>query len=158
MKRSLILLLLLLVCNPTEARDSEQYRNARYGYEVNVPAGFTAHPEAPNGDGRRFCAADGQVELLVYGSNNIEGKSLKQLLGEAALSLPVKPAYENHGRTWFVLSWLEGSTIHYRKTFVGRGCTQSFWLSYPRELSNRYDRVATELEKSFRPGDLSSGH
>lgn len=155
MKLSAIALFLLIL--PTVGQELHRYVNARYGYGIDIPRGFTAEPEAANGDGRKY-TADGGVTLLVYGSNNIDGSSLKSLRSQALQELPAKPAYQQHGKSWFVLSWLDGNTIHYRKTFVGPGCTNTFWLSYPKSLSKRFDPTAAKLEGSFKPGNLKVAH
>ena len=155
----MLLAIVFLCCLlPLSAQEADRYVNARYGYVITIPAGFIAQPEAVNGDGRNYTAANGQVGLLAYGSNNIDGHSLEQVMQQALEDLPVKPAYQDHGHTWFVLSWLDGDTIHYRKTFVGPGSTNSFWLSYPKALSKIYNPVAARLEGSFQPGDLKSSH
>jgi hypothetical protein len=154
-----LLIIVSLCCSlPLAADQTERYVNARYGYGINIPDGFVAQPESANGDGRKYTAADPEVGLLVYGSNNLDESGLKATLHQALKDLPVKPTYQDYGDTWFVLSWLQGDTIHYCKTFVGPGSTNSFWLSYPKALSKTYDPVAAELEGSFRPGDLEIGH
>lgn len=156
MKLSAIAFFLLLL--PALGQSVDRYVNARYGYGIDIPKGFSAEPEAANGDGRKYTAADGQVTLLVYGGNNIDDSSTKSLRKQALQELPAKPAYKPQGKNWFVLSWLDGDTIHYRKTFVGSGSINTFWLSYPKSLSKRFDPVATKLEGSFRPGNLKVAH
>jgi hypothetical protein len=157
MKR-LCLLLIFLLATLVWAQQGFHYSNARYGYSIDFPEGFVASDEAPNGDGCVIESADGVARVLIYGSNNIDETSISRAYGQAIAELPVKPAYKARGKSWFIISWLEGATIHYRKTFHGNGSSNTFWLQYPAGSKKRYDQVATKLEKSFQPGDLTRPH
>src|SRR6478672_5248928 len=46
-----------------------RYINARYGYAVDLPAGFGPVREADNSDGGLSKSADGQSQLAVWGAN-----------------------------------------------------------------------------------------
>ena len=46
-----------------------RYINARYGYGVDIPAGFSPVHEADNGDGGVSRSADRQSQLSVWGAN-----------------------------------------------------------------------------------------
>lgn len=152
------LLFVLSLATLVWAQQGFHYANARYGYSIDFPEGFVAQEEAPNGDGRVVESADGVARVLVYGSNNIDETSIDRAYSQALAELPVKPAYKARGNSWFVLSWLDDSTIHYRKTFHGKGCSNTFWLQYPAGSKKTYDKIATKLEKSFKPGDLARAH
>ena len=45
------------------------YVNARYGYAIDLPPGFSAVREAGNGDGGTSRFDDGQAEIAVWGAN-----------------------------------------------------------------------------------------
>lgn len=157
MKR-LSLLLVLSLAALVWAQPGFHYANARYGYSLDFPEGFVAQEEAPNGDGRVVESADGVARVLVYGSNNVDETSVDRAYKQALAELTVKPAYKARGKSWFVISWLEGSTIHYRKTFQGKGSSNTLWLQYPAGSKKTYDEVTGKLEKSFKPGDLTRAH
>ncbi|RYE83786.1 MAG: hypothetical protein EOP19_13070 [Hyphomicrobiales bacterium] len=72
MRPILILLLILLAC-PALASEWGRYENARFGYVVAVPPGFSGAPEADNGDGRVFSSHDGTQTLRVFGGTVLEG-------------------------------------------------------------------------------------
>ncbi|MES1929353.1 hypothetical protein SADO_08852 [Salinisphaera dokdonensis CL-ES53] len=54
----------------------EHYRNTRYDYQLDYPAGFEAEPVAGNGDGRVI--RSDQATLRVFGVQ-LEGRSLRAL-------------------------------------------------------------------------------
>ena len=158
-RRPWVLVLLMLgCCALVWAGSLARYVNARYGYGIDIPAGFVVEPEADNGDGCKMHPVGGGVELLVYGSNNVQGLDLQGVYAEALEGIPAQPAYHKTGKNWFVISWAEGSTLHYRKTFVGPGSTNSFWFRYPEKRRATCDALTVRLEGSFRPGDLSRSH
>ena len=152
------LLLVLSLTTLVWAQQAFHYANARYGYSIDFPEGFVAQEEAANGDGRVVESADGVARVLVYGSNNVDETGIDRAYSQALAELTVKPAYKDRGKSWFVLSWLEGSTIHYRKTFHGTGSSNTFWLQYPATSKKTYDEVVDKLEKNFKPGDLTKAH
>lgn len=65
--RWLFAFLLLL---PVPAFAGQHYVNARYGYAIDVPAGFVGQGESDNGDGQVFKAPT--AKLTVYGGNVME--------------------------------------------------------------------------------------
>ena len=48
------------------------YENARFGYAVEIPAGFSKVVEADNSDGGTARSADGKAELAVWGANLLD--------------------------------------------------------------------------------------
>lgn len=58
-------LLLALLASPVQALGWQSYQNARFGYVIAVPPGFTGGPEIENGAGRVFRSADGRRRLTV---------------------------------------------------------------------------------------------
>lgn len=63
----LLLALVLPLPVPALAAGWSHYANARYGYTLEVPAGFLAQREADNGDGQVFGTPT--ATLTVYGAN-----------------------------------------------------------------------------------------
>lgn len=155
--RRLTTLLLLAALTLMVAAEAS-YHNARYGFSVKIPQGFSRGEEPANGDGCILTSSDGRAQVRLYGSNNIENLTLKQAHQRALQELPGKPAYQASGKKWFVVSWKYEGTIHYRKTFVGPGSTDTLWFQYPEPLAKKYNPVTKAFEASFRPGDLSKSH
>src|SRR3954463_13078505 len=73
---------------PAPATDTWQtYGNVRFGYRICYPANLLhAQPEAANGDGRVFLAAD-SAKLTVFGRNNAEESTLSETAAEHASDL-----------------------------------------------------------------------
>lgn len=65
-----ILALLLMLPLPAVAA-GQHYVNVRYGYAIDVPAGFVGKGESDNGDGQVFKTPT--ATLAVFGSTVIEG-------------------------------------------------------------------------------------
>lgn len=71
-----VLLLLAALTLPllASAADGwENYSNPRFGFTATVPPGFKLSQESDNGDGATFRSQDGRAELLLYGTNVIDG-------------------------------------------------------------------------------------
>ncbi len=134
------------------------YHNSRYGFELDVPGNLQAREAPANEDGRTF--TDERSELLAWGSNNVTSQSLDQAYREAldAARQDGPIGYQASGKNWFVVSWVNGESIVYQKTFHGPGCSQSFRLTYPLGQKSKFDPIVKRVESSFKPGDLSRAH
>ena len=69
----LIFILIALFATPAFAQDWQQYDNARFGYSIDVPPGFSGQGESENGDGQAFAADGKPIDLLVWGGQALEG-------------------------------------------------------------------------------------
>ena len=63
------LLFFLCLTAPAYAQAWRHYDNARFGYGIDIPAGFTQGGESDNGDGQAFKVAGKPTALAVWGSN-----------------------------------------------------------------------------------------
>lgn len=153
----LVLALALLLALPALGA-ATLYRNARYGFQIQVPDGFVAGQAPANEDGRTFRQAGGRAELLVWGWNNVLDEGLAEALARAKEDAGRPIAFESQGRNWYVLSWTDGVQIVYQKAFLGPGSGAAFRLTYPLARKSVFDAIVTRLEKSFRPGDLAWSH
>lgn len=146
------LALAIVPAAPADAQTYRSYTNVRFAYAVCYPSFMTAHPEAPNSDGRVFSAPDGG-ELTVYGSNNPEGTSLADnMRGEIddLIGKVGKVTYRANGPNWAVFSGVKGTKLFYGKTFQRRDQFATFELAYPRGAAARYKPVAEQLSRCFR--------
>ena len=138
------------------------YGNARYGYSVEYPAFLTPQPEAENGDGRRFLSEDGNVEMAVWGEQNVFDRSLKQEYAERLRELEkngVVPPYRVLKSAWFVLSWKQGDALVYERTAVSReeraasahpAQFATVTLRYPAARKKSMAPVVTRVSRSLR--------
>ncbi len=154
-----ILVLGLALVLPASAEpQADPYHNARFGFSLAVPAGFVAGEPPVNGDGLTFTQRSGTAVLKAWGWNNALLESTRQALHRTRAECGHPIAYQKLGGNWFVLSWTDGRTISYHKTFLGPGSGASFLLTYPVARKTAFDPIVARLERSFRPGDLSEGH
>jgi hypothetical protein len=142
----------------TSAGPYRTYLNARFGYSIAYPYKLLKpQGEAENGDGQAFRSADGQVELLVYGSLNALGQKLSEVYAEEVANRSQEGSevtYKVLRASYFVVSGrFAGNRIFYRKTFYKRAEDSfvSFSLEYPAKASMTYNSVTTRIAQSFKP-------
>lgn len=149
-----------LLLTGASPRDWSTYTNARYGYRTCFPPKLL-HPdqEADNGDGRAFRGKDG-AQLLVFGSNNVDNRSLAKEASDQASSYVGAHgsiSYYSAGKGWVVISGHDGTrTDFYTKTFQRADQFVSFQLKYPhvneavyKPLIERLNRCFTILKPAF---------
>ena len=69
----LILIILALMTTPALGQGWDSYGNARFGYSIEIPPGFSGTGESDSGDGQAFAAQGRPSDLLVWGGNLLEG-------------------------------------------------------------------------------------
>jgi hypothetical protein len=98
------------------------YTNVRFQYRICYPADFMVPQGEPdNGDGQKFLARDG-AELIVYGSNNALGESLKKKLADTGSRLAGpsgRVTYQMLKANWFVVSGQNGQMSTSEQKCVG---------------------------------------
>lgn len=74
MRKHLIALLALaaIATAPALAQDWGSYGNARFGYELAIPPGFSGYGESDNGDGQVFDRPELAQVLMAWGSMMVE--------------------------------------------------------------------------------------
>ena len=148
---ALALAVLALLCSTALAGDeyTERYRNARFGYTIDVPIDlFTPQGESANGDGQTYLGYGGETMLLVWASHLVDNPTLE----EAALSWTQgrDVTYKRLKGDWFVMSGYGEGKIFYQKTIIRNGVGYNFILSYPPNERHIYDPVCGQLVKSFK--------
>jgi hypothetical protein len=136
----------------------QTYQNARYGFSIDYPVGWTSANPSENGDGARWTSNDGKSELLVSGRNNVTHESASSLYVQTCQALGGKALYYTSGPSWFVASWNKDGHIHYTKVTVGTGSINDFELTYPTDSRKQDDSLASHLEVSFKHGKLDVPH
>lgn len=140
----------------TAARDQAYtlYHNSRYGYSIEYPAGFKKQPPPANNDGRTFISPDGKATLNIYGVFNVFNDTPESSYHKALKEVTDPKPYKTRGKNWYVISWVNGSTIIYTKTYVGKEALNTFIFAYPQSQSKHYTPIITHLEATFRPGPI----
>ena len=131
----------------------QTYVNERFGTRLQFPADTFA-PEAPpeNGDGRRFVAPDGVLEVYAWENSDRESvASLKRRLVGADGYTDV--TYSPSGSNWLVLSGYRGNNIFYEKYVFRDDTVHGFGVEFPAEEKPRYSPIIERMEDSFRAGD-----
>ena len=126
---------------------ADSYANARFGYMLTYPAGvFTPQPEAENGDGRRFTAANDAAVLAVWGAYNAAGQSPTDIANDVAGNCtPAPPPYRLIRPTVVVVSCATADGVLYHKTYIRGDVLTSFELTYPAATKPRYDALVGKL-------------
>jgi hypothetical protein len=151
------LFVLLLMSSPVMAQAWSHFESARFGFSIDVPAGFQQSAAPPaNGDGARFSSPDGLAELLIWGRNLTESftrdaatrKRAEQDDGWRITYSPVKRGL------YYVLSGIKDDRIVYLKAVSAcRGkLALYFRIEYPRSEKIQYDAMVTRLSHSLKAG------
>jgi len=134
----------------------QHYTNARYGFSVDYPD-FAKRGRLPeNGDGLEYTDAQG-FTMRVSGINNVLSESPASLLAEERKAVG-HATYVSKGDNWFVVSGVDGDTIHYKRVYVGPGSIARLDISYPKARKDYYAEIVKHISDSFKPGNLKDGH
>lgn len=141
-----------------------RYTNARYGYSIDIPEGFTQTDDAANGAGATFKDSNSNFTISLGASNNALFRSVDTIL--ANISSEHELAYEATGDDWLVISYIRDDEIVYTKEYVGgqtdsgQGCgsINVATFVYPTSERDAGDALVEALVSTFSPGDLSVGH
>ncbi len=150
--RALLLALLLILPLPALAAGGGHYVNVRFGYAIDVPAGFVGQGEADNSDGQVFKTPT--AKLTVYGGNILDGgfeDEARQRQGFAAsggwgityqVSTPSNASY----------SGKRGGRILYARLIAlcGESEFAAFELEYSAVDMAKFDPVVNALVRSFK--------
>ena len=155
-KSGAILVLVIILAVKSEAQNSLNYVNERYGFHLNYPVFLVSAPKPANGDGIRMYDKKGFV-LVASGINNSSGETFQSELNTQWENIG-KISYGVRGENWFAISGSKGDKIIYIKSYIGTGAINHLYIEYPIDQKGRYDKIIESIAKSFMPGDLSKGH
>lgn len=154
--RTTLFLLIALFATPALAADWGFYENARFGYVIDVPPGFSWGEEAQNGDGRVFTSNDGTQTLRVYGGNILEAdfETAVQAAMRYATDAGWTLSYERVTPDWTSYSGERNGMILYARAIAICDGTQfaSFEYEYPKRALKAADAVVNRLVRSLREG------
>jgi hypothetical protein len=148
----LMLALLLVLVTPAVAAEWSHYENARFGYGIDVPAGFVAQGEADNGDGQMFKTPT--ARLSVFGGNVMERDFESEVVARERFaeqdSWSITYAMSTPDRASF--SGRRGARIVYARMIALCGGTQfaMFEMEYSRADLQQFDPVVERLTASLK--------
>ncbi len=159
--------------SPSPSGAFTAYVNARYQFSALRPAGWDLQ-ESANGDGATITSPDRDVEIVIFGSNNL-GVSCET--EGAALDLPRTLAqcysaeernrraegssitYQAKGNDWFVLSGhRSGGQVYYQRSVIGAGSIVTAILTYPQDKTKAMDEITTTVSLSLRAKGTDEPH
>lgn len=154
--RMLCLALLVAAAAPIPAssaatppqHDWKTYGNARFEFTICFPADLlTPQPEADNGDGRVFVAADG-TRMEVWGSFNAQDLTPAQVLATETARITSehgKVTYKASKLDWYALSGTRDGKIFYQRGLSDTVRFASFRLVYSKAAAATWNSIATRI-------------
>lgn len=149
-----VLLLLLALPASAYAQDWEPYANARFGFSVEIPPGFTLVQEADNGDGRTY--ANGEAKLQVW-AHHLTAGPFEEEVADRRTSYNQEGwdlTYDRQTAGWASLSGtLVDSILYHRIIALCDDAVASFVLEYPQEMKAEISPFVGRLVKSLHPAE-----
>jgi hypothetical protein len=131
------------------------YANARFGYSLCYPRPFLrAGQEAPNGDGISL-AGQGGGQVLVFGSNNVDGESLEHLTAATYKDHVLKGesvTYQRVAQKWAVLSGAAGSSVFYEKIVARDDQFITLSMQYPKKNQAAWGPIVSRMSRCLTIG------
>ncbi len=130
-----------------------RYENARFGYVVEVPAGFSEITEADNSDGGTARAAAGNAELAVWGANLLDDTFAEDVRSRIASDEADgwSVSYRTVRRAGASWSGAKGGRVAYARAIPGcDGQAAYVRLEYDRAAAKGYDPIVRRLVARFR--------
>jgi len=152
--RTLILTLIALFALPAFAAEWGHYDNARFGYGVDIPPGFSALGEADNGDGQVFRSNNGSQTLTVWGANIIDtdfsGDVDQRIAGDKKNGWDI--TYQATSPKWASWSGSSNGLVLYARAVALCDGTQAayFALQYSKADIAKLDPVVNRLVNSLK--------
>ncbi len=133
------------------------YRNARFGFQAEVPAGFTAASPGPtNGDGAVF--RDGSADYIVSARLNDQASSAARELASLRASLACRQrriTYTSSSGGVVAVSGIDASTgtptIFYVREVVGPSTVSTLSWTYPQARDATYKPLLEATVRAFVP-------
>ena len=151
-----VLAVLLLWAGPALAAEWTHYDNARFGYGIDIPPGYSVVQDALNGDGVILKSPNGRATLRVYGGHDMEADfeaSLATAMGYAEADGWVL-SYKRVTPDWASYSGTRNGQILYTRAISiceGTGYA-AFELVYPAAALAVLNPVVDRLVGSLRGG------
>ena len=139
------------------------YRNARFGYKLELPPAMLVVNRASDGSGVTW--QTGSFRILVSGVNNpyaIKPHEYYEKIQELAKGRVVEESEGNidggHSGYWHQILYTKDSRRVHQKTFIAGQAINIIEVSYPYRLRKQKESVAQRILDSFQPGSLTELH
>jgi len=156
MLKFLPFLLLLMVQSLSAVEPYKIYSNSRFNYSIEYPPHLLIPKgDAPKGEGQIFASADGQAQMIIYGTHNVLEQSIKEVFQKesqdaSSAKITKHVTYKRQKDNWFVISGYIGPKIFYQKTFLSNDMFKSFYIEYPVSERKLYDPILGHLGHTFK--------
>ena len=114
-----------------------------------IPRDWQLQPPAPNWQGRRYTAPDGNAWLAFYATNAANDAQAR--FKAVAFADGEEVTYLHGERDRLTVSGLKGDRIFYRKVMLA--CGGTIWrhlaLEYPADAKPRFDRFVERISRGF---------
>lgn len=153
MTRAAVFAIWLALGGSAIAAGWDSYGNARFGYSIDIPPGFSAVAESDNSDGGISQSEDRLSQLAVWGANLVEGSfsdDFAQRL-ESARADGWTINYRRETARW--ASWsgaVDGRIFYARAIKLCDDQAAYFLIEYPKARKASYDKVIGRLVKSLK--------
>jgi hypothetical protein len=133
----------------------QRYANARFGYAIDIPPGFSEVAEADNSDGGTSRSADGSAEFAVWAAwlvdTGFSADVAERMRGNEADGWTLSYRRETaSGASWSGLR--DGRILYARAIPLCDGAAGYFRLEYPQTSAKVFDAVVKRLVKGFGGG------
>lgn len=131
------------------------YTNARFGYEVTIPDGFTWQAESANGDGRSFTNSRTGMTIAAWGSNNAANETATSAFMQATAGHSI--SYQQILGSEFTATWEENGTITYIREMVSNGAIRAVQFTYPSAQRDECDRIVEQVVPTLTATGTAAG-
>ena len=131
-----------------------RYLNARFGYAVTIPSGFTWQAESADGDGRTFTDGQTGMTIAAWGSNNALHETVISAFKQATVGHSV--SYQQILDSEFTATWEENGTITYIREMVSAGAIRAVQFTYPSTHRNECDRFVEQVVSTLTATDAAT--
>ncbi len=127
------------------------YRNAKFGYRLDVPSPLEPRPEEPSGAGRYFYSADEAVYLKAWGGEfGATVSDVNALFDKKSASANGRTvSYHARGPDWFVVSGRAGAKLFYERVVVSGSHYAEASITYPASARSLWDKRAADTALSL---------
>ena len=125
------------------------YGNARFKYSIPYPSDFKEGNESDNGDGKVITSSDGSSKITVFGQNNVFNKTIQDLYNDKLKEVK-NPSYKKLSSNFYIVSYLDGSTIYYEKSILSDNVICTFTIQYPKDKKESFDEIVTYISNNFK--------
>lgn len=137
------------------AADWQVYVNERFGYQVDIPPGFSEIEEADNGDGGVSRSEDGTAEIKVWSGHlmmtDIDANKVtaEQVLNDEVAGPGSYESVDADGASRSGSS--DDRIFYYRAILPCGGIGAILQIEYPKDKKEFFDPIVTRMVRSFKP-------